>query len=164
VILHAYDDKNHIAKALLKQATPEQIGGAPPWLLRKAALKEDYTTASELVQKGIHADEAAPDVIFAFRQSPWAVTRLLEQGMEIGLDHYETLHACINSGNTEAAQMLLERGMDFGQYIEWTKANSQSRPIQNSAAFETMCESWNQDLDKSGSELQQPGITQMGGI
>jgi hypothetical protein len=84
--------------------------------------------------------------------------------MEVGLDHYEALHACINSGNTEAAQMLLERGMDFGQYIEWTKANSQNRPIQNNAAFDTMCESWNQDLDKSGSELQQPGITQMGGI
>lgn len=164
VILHAYDEKNHIAKTLLKQAAPEQIGGASPWLLRKAALKEDYTTASELVKKGIHADEAAPDVIFAFRQSPWAVTHLLEQGMEVGLDHYEALHACINSGNTEAAQMLLERGMDFGQYIEWTKANSQSRPIQNSAAFDAMCELWNQDLSRADSESQQPGITQMGGI
>lgn len=30
VISYAYDEKNHIAKALLNQATPEQIGGASP--------------------------------------------------------------------------------------------------------------------------------------
>ncbi len=164
VILHAYDEKNHIAKALIKQATPEQIGGSSPWLLRKAALKEDYAIASELVKKGIHANEIVPDVIFAFRQSPWAVTSLLEQGMEFETDNYEALHVCINAGNTEAAHILLERGMDFGQYIEWANVNSQSRPIQNSEAFDTMQEHWKQIMETSQPELQQPGITQIGGM
>jgi hypothetical protein len=164
VIIHAYGEKNHIANALLKQATPEQIGGASPWLLHKVALRDDYTTASELVKKGIHADEVAADVIYGFRQSPWAVTHLLEQGMEIDAHNYKALHACINTGNTDAAQMLLERGMDFGHYVEWAKANSQNRPIENKEAFDAMYEHCKQDMDSSNSELQQPGIPQIGGM
>jgi hypothetical protein len=128
------------------------------------ALRDDYTTASELVKKGIHADEVAADVIYGFRQSPWAVTHLLEQGMEIEAHNYKALHACINTGNTEAAQMLLERGMDFGHYVEWAKANSQNRPIENKEAFDAMSEHWKQDMDSSNSELQQPGIPQIGGM
>ena len=164
VIIHAYGEKNHITNSLLKQATPEQIGGASPWLLHKVALRDDYRTASELVKKGIHADEVAADVIRAFRQSPWAVTHLLEQGMEIEAHNYEALHACINTGNTEAAKILLERGMDFGHYLEWGKANSQNRPIENKEAFDAMCEHWKQNIDRSDSEQQQPGIPQLGGM
>jgi hypothetical protein len=168
VIIHAYGDKNHIVNALLKQATPEQIGGASPWLLHKLALRDDYTTASELVKKGIHTDEVAAGVIYGFRQSPWAVTHLLEQGMEIEPHNYEALHACINTGNTEAAQMLLERGMDFDHYIEWVKANSQNCPIENKEAFDMMYEHWKQDIDRSDSEQQsgqqQTGIPQIGGM
>jgi hypothetical protein len=166
VIDYAYGEKKHIAKALLKQTTPEQISGAAPWLLHKVALRDDYTTASELVKKGIHADEVAADVIYGFRQSPWAVTHLLEQGMEIDAHNYKALHACINTGNTEAAQMLLERGMDFGHYIDWGKANSQNRPIENKEAFNAMYEQWKQDIDRSDSEQQsgqqQAEIPQLG--
>jgi hypothetical protein len=163
VISHAYGEKNHIATALLKQATPEQISGASPWLLHKVALRDDYTTASELVEKGIHADEVAADVIYGFRQNPWVVTHLLEQGMKIEAHNYEALHACINIGNTEAAQMLLERGMDFGQYVEWTKANSQNHPVENNATFDAICEHWKSDAEQQ-SKLQQPGIPQIGGM
>jgi len=164
VISHAYGEKNYIAKALLKQATPEQIGSASPRLLHQVALRDDYITASELVKKGIHADEAAADVIRAFQRSPWAVTHLLEQGMEIESHNYGALHACINAGNTEAAQMLLDRGMDFGNYIEWAKANSQNRPIQNNEAFDAVHEHWKQNMDSPDSEQQQSGIQQIGGM
>jgi len=164
VISHAYGEKNHIATALLKQATHEQISGATPWLLHKVALRDDYTTASELVQKGIHANEVAADLIYGFRQNPWVITHLLEQGMEIEAHNYEALHACINIGNTEAAQMLLKRGMDFGHYVEWARANSQNRPIENQEAFDAMSEHWKQNLGSSDSEQQQPGIPQIGGM
>lgn len=162
VISYAYDEKIHIAKALLKQATPEQIGDASPRLLHQAALRDDYTTASELVKKGIHADKAATDVIRAFHRSPWAVTHLLEQGMEIEAHNYGALHACINTGNTQAAQMLLERGMDFGHYADWTKANAHNYPLTNDKAFETLHDSWKQDF--KGSDSAQSVDQQMGGM
>jgi hypothetical protein len=128
------------------------------------ALRDDYTTASELVQKGIHANEVAADLIYGFRQNPWVITHLLEQGMEIEAHNYEALHACINIGNTEAAQMLLKRGMDVGHYVEWARANSQNRPIENQEAFDAMSEHWKQNLGSSDSEQQQPGIPQIGGM
>lgn len=165
VISYAYDEKNHIAKALLKQATPEQIGGASPRLLHQAALRDDYATASELVKKGIQADKAAAEVIRAFARSPWAIPQLLKQGMEIRLDDYQSLHACINTGNTEAAQLLLERGMDFGHYTEWAKANMQSYPIKDNEAFDKMYECWKQNFEGSDSaqnEDQQIGGMQLG--
>jgi len=156
VIARALDEHRHIANALLKQATPEQISGAAPWLLHKAALKEDYPMASELVKKGIHADEVAADVIRAFRQSPWAITHLLEQGMEIEPNNYKALHACIEIGHREAAQMLLDRGMDFDLYIEWAKANGQDHSLNNDV-FDTLYESWQQDMNRPGFEIQQTG-------
>jgi hypothetical protein len=164
VIIHSYGEKNYIAKALLKQASPEQIGGASPRLLHMVALKENYSTALELVKKGIHTNEVAADVICAFRQSPWAVKYLLEQGMEIASHNYEALHACINNGNTEAAQMLLDRGMDFGHYTEWAKANSQNRPIENNEAFEAVHEHWKRNMDSLDSDQRQSGIPQIGGM
>ena len=164
VITHAYGEKNHIAKALLKHATPEQIGGASPRLLHQVALRDDYTTALELVKKGIHADEVAADVIHAFQRSPWAITHLLEQGMEIEPHNYEALHSCINTGNTEAAQILLERGMDFGNYVEWAKASRQNHPIKNDEVFDAMYEKWKQNLDSPDADQQQSGIPQIGGM
>ena len=168
VIIHAYDENKHIAKVLLNQATPDQISGARPLLLHKAALKEDYTTARELIKKGIHTDEVAADVIRAFQRSPWMITHLLEQGMEIKPHNYEALHSCINTGNTEAAQILLERGMDFGNYVEWAKANSQNHPIKNNELFDGMYEHWKQDINQCDSEQQsgltQPGSPQIGGM
>lgn len=162
VISYAYDEKIHIAKELLKQATPEQIGGASPRLLHQAALRDDYTTASELVKKGIHADKAAVDVIRAFQRSPWAVTHLLEQGMEVDAHNYGTLHACINTGNTQAAQMLLERGMDFSHYTDWTKTNAHNYPLTNDKAFEMLYDSWKQNFEEPDS--MQSEEQQMGGM
>ncbi len=160
VIAHACDEHKQIANDLLRQATSEQISRAAPWLLHKAALKEDYSMATELVKKGIHTDEVAAKVIDAFRQSPWAVKHLLEHGMEIAPHNYEALHACINTGNTDAARMLLERGVDFGNYVEWAKANSQNRPIKNNEAFDKLYEHWTQDT----SRIQQPEAPQIGGM
>lgn len=167
VIAHALDEHRHIATALLKQATSEQISGANPWLLHKAALKDDYSSALVLVQKGIRADEVAANVIQTFRQSPWAITQLLKQGMEIRIDNYKSLHACINTGNTEAARILLERGMEFGNYIEWAKKNISDYPIRNNEAFDEMYECWKQSSggpDPEQSEIQQMGISEIGGM
>ncbi|MDD3229974.1 MAG: ankyrin repeat domain-containing protein [Oscillospiraceae bacterium] len=160
VISHAYGEKNHIAKALLMQATPEQIAGASPHLLQQVAFRDDYSTVFELVKKGIHTDEVAADMIRAFQRSPWAVTHLLEQGMEIEPHNYGALHACINAGNTEAAKMLLDRGMDFGNYTEWRR----NRPIENNEAFEAVQEHWKQNMDGPNAEQQQAGIPQIGGM
>ncbi len=162
VISYAYGEKTHIAKALLKQATSEQIGGASPRLLQQVAFRDDYTTASELVKKGIHADKAAADVIRAFQRSPWAITHLLEQGMEIEVQNYEALHACINTGNKKAAERLLERGMNFGHYVEWAKSNAQNYPLNNDEVFETMYEDWKQRF--AASDLAQSEGQQIGGI
>lgn len=163
VIAHAYVGRKRIANALLKQATSEQIGGARPWLLHTAALREDYATASELVKKGIHFNDVAIDVIRAFRHSPWEVPRLLEQGMEIYLQNYGALHECINIGSIEAAQILLERGMDFGHYTEWVKKNLQSHPIKNDEAFDSLYKQWKQGMENS-SLGQKPEITLIGGL
>ena len=162
VIAHALEEHRHIANILLKQATPEQISGANPWLLQIAAMKDDYHTALELVKKGIHANEVAAEVIHSFERSPWAVTHLLEQGMEVAPHNYRALHGCINIGNAEAAQILLERGMDFGNYYEWAKENVQTYPLKNDKMFETMYEGWKQSLD--GPDSAQGEGQQMGGI
>lgn len=163
VLAHAYGERNHIARALLKQSTPEQIGGAPPRLLQLAAMREDYQTVSELVKKGIRTNEAAAVVIRSFPRSPWAVRNLLEQGMEIDADNYEALHACVNAGNTEAAQMLLDRGMNFNGYTEWIEKNSQLHPLTNQEAFDALNERWKQETAAPAHE-QQPEGPIMGGM
>ncbi len=71
--------------------------------------------------------------------------------MEIDAHNYGALHACINTGNTQAAQMLLERGMDFGHYADWTKANAHNYPLTNDKAFETLYDSWKQNFEGSDS-------------
>ena len=140
IVGYAYSENRQIAKALLKQATSEQIGSARPYLLHAAAMNDDYTTALELVKKGIVADEVAAEVIYGFQRSPWVIPHLLEQGMHIEPENYRAFHACVNTGNMVAAGALLEHGVDFNCYTEWLERNRRHYPLQNPEALDAVRE------------------------
>lgn len=160
VIRHAYGNKGYIASALLKDATPEQISHAPANLLAQAAFRKDDQTAIALVKKGFPANSVADDVITQFGRNSWTVKCLLEQGMQVSNSNYHALHSCINTGNTDAANILLERGMDFGAYVEWAKANQKHYPIKDEEAFEAMYRAW--EATSAPDPVQQGGPTIVG--
>ena len=158
VIGHAYLDKRHLAEQLIAHCTPEQIAAAPPYLLYQTAMKSDYRTATALVEQGINANQYAAEIIrtFAGNHNEWITEQLLEKGMRIDNQNYSALYACVDVGHIKAAELLLERGMDFEQYRQWAEkreSNPAHEPIMTALA-----EHW----ESLQSEPEQVG-QQMGG-
>lgn len=69
----------------------------------------------------------------------------------------------IPADNTEAAQVLLDRGMNFGCYAEWTEKNSRNNPVTNQEAFDALNEHWDQETAVPAPERQPDGPT-IGGM
>lgn len=143
IIEYSYPEKGYISQKLIEQCTPEQVAAASPYLLYKAAMRGDEHTCAALVGKGIDANEYAAEVIrnLYAKRGPWPLKHLLEDGMHIDIHNYSALHACIQTDQLDAGEMLLDRGMDFDDYKVWAaKQQSDSRQSDIVAA---LTEYWN---------------------
>ena len=158
VIAHAYSNKKHIAGRLIDQCSPEQIAAAPSYLLYQTAMNSDYRTATALVEKGIDANQYAAEIIrtFAGKRDEWITERLLEKGMRIDKQNFSALYACMDVGHIRAAELLLERGMDFEQYGQWTETR------QRNPAHESITTALAAHWEQLQGEPEQTG-QQMGG-
>ena len=139
VISHAYSDKKHLAEKLIDQCTPEQIAAASSYLLYHAAMNSDYCTATALVEKGIDANQYAAEIIRAFagNRNEWITERFLEKGLRIDNENFSALYACMDVGHIRAAELLLERGMDFELYGHWAQSQPQNpahQPVMTALA------------------------------
>ena len=122
---YAYCDHRYIAKEIIKQCTEEQITAAPPYLLEQFAMDGDYRTMSALVEKGISGGDSAARTLHMLtceKRDRWMAEDLLQKRMWVDTSDYRGLHACIENDAVEAANLLLDGGINFDEYQQWAQA------------------------------------------
>lgn len=114
---------------------------------------EDIEFAYELVKKGVRAGELAECIIDSCYQNTLESlpSELLRLGMQVSLEDYGAMHSCLVYNFTEAAAILLERGMDFDACKRWAAEKGWEWPQNDTCTqIETM---W------AGMQTQSPGPT-----
>jgi hypothetical protein len=135
-----------MAQDLVESCTPEQIAAADPQMLVHAANCEQHRLVRDLVSKGIDANACAAELIRTLdrHREGWQVASLLGGGMHIDTQNYAALAACIDTGNAEAAEILLRQGMDFDGYTAW--AEKRNLTAQNPVLESSLRDLWEQEL------------------
>ena len=110
------EHKMHIARALVKQCTSEQMQAANPYILVQAVYSKDSQLAFAIAEKKIDATLCAPELIRSLKYNniDWMLKSLYERGME--LKGIPAMQACINLESVEMGQTLIDRGMNFKQF------------------------------------------------
>ncbi len=123
---YAYQDHKWIAADIVAKLTQEQFKAAPYFLLTDAVINSDYATASKLAQRGFNADACFAEIVrhCCTHNDKWQPAHLLEMGLHISADSFDSLHACVEFGCLDAGQILLDQGMDLGEYEEWAKVQN----------------------------------------
>ena len=145
--------KNHIAEAIVKQCTPEQIKVADPHLLVQA-LWNKSNIAYDLAKKGIDANSIAPEVIrtLAVNHREYSFGTLLGNGLNIASDNYSALHSCIENNNATMGKELLDRGMDFDGYVDWYRSND--IPDNDNETYNALKEHWESEINQESEQGQ----------
>lgn len=155
MISHAMlENRTHIAKAILKQCTSDQIKHAEPEILIQALHKQDFNMAYALTEKGIDCNSVIKNIvhILAYANNDWAFGCLLDYGMNIDNDNYIALESCINYDNPDAGKLLLDRGMDFDEYLKWLE--HQNDPNTTSESFNAVKEYWENEIKAESNPSQ----------
>ena len=158
---YAYLDHRFIAKEIIHQCSEDQVAAAPSCLLEQFAADHDYRTLSELVEKGISGGASATRTLHMLTYGKcdrWIAEDLLEKRMWVGLDDYSAFHACVQNDAVKVCKLLLDHGMDFGQYQTWAAKRQSSVPAETLQQLE---EYW-QELAEQTQE--QSTVPQMGGV
>ena len=139
--------KNHIAEAMLKQCTSEQIGQADPHLLVQAAWNKNTSMMYGLASKGINANPNVDNLIRVLANShdEYAFNVMLDLGLNIENDNYSALHACISYNSIDMGKALLEHGMSFDGYSEWRENNGIAE--SDSETFDALKEHWENEVN-----------------
>ena len=160
--VYAFLEHCHISKEIIKQCTNEQIAAAPPHLLELFASpgNADYRMLSMLVEKGISGGNSAERTLHMLTyegRNSWIAEDLLEKRMWVDVNDYRALHACVENGAVDVAKLLLDGGMDLGQYKEWAKRQSHGLHCNDTLASleEHWTELQTQAQESAGSEQGQ---------
>ena len=117
-------NKSGMGRALVDYAPDEWIAAAPSDLLYHATMhpSQTYYLADALVKKGAPCGNQAWQIMnhLTAGNEAWMAEILLRDGLKIESDNYGALNVCVRNGALDAAKMLLDRGMDFDRYLEWT--------------------------------------------
>ncbi len=162
---YAYMDHSSITKEIIRHCNEEQIAAAPSHLLELFAAEPDYGMLSTLVEKGISGGNSAERTLHMLTyegRNSWIAEDLLEKRMWVDINDYHALNACVKNGAVDVAKLLLDGGMDFGQYRQRFPDSGSPDTIQ---ALE---EHWNelqaQAQESAGSEQGQAQEPEIGGI
>ena len=159
---YGYGDKGWFARQIVDWCSSEQIAAAPSALLLDAVRQNDYPTAWKLAEGGISADACFADIVgfCAANGRPQMADDLLRQGARVSPDNFGALHACIDHGCTELGKHLLDQGMDFEQYREWSP-----RDLSQRNSYRAIEEHWNElQAQAQGLEQEQADAPGMGGM
>ncbi len=165
--LYAYLEHRFIAKEIIKQCTNEQIAAAPPYLLEQFASPRDvdHRMLSMLVEKGISGGPDAWRIMHMLTnegRNSWIAENLLEKRMWVDINDYHALNACVKNGAVDVAKLLLDGGMDFGQYRQRFPNSGSPDTIQ------VLEEHWNelqaQAQESAGAEQVQAQELEIGGM
>ena len=154
---YAYLDHSFIAQQIIHQCNADQIAAAPSCLLEQFAADKDIQTLSELVDKGISGGFSSAQTLHMLtyeKQDSWMAESLLEKRMWVRLYDYDALHACVQNDAVDVAKLLLDNGMDFEEYRQW----SEYRGGGHEETMQALAEHW-QELQ---SQQQEAGPSQEG--
>ena len=148
-----------MAKALIEDATPEQIAAAPASLLYQASLKDDYPLMMDLIKKGARPGRYASNILQPLtynNRNSWMAEKYLEAGMKVEPDDYGALFTCIKNDAVDCAKLILDQGMDLEQYQEWA-----GRQIMNTdyPALDELKEYWSELHPENVQEPTIGGMT-----
>lgn len=160
VIDRAYLCDRTMGRELIKSAPDEWIASAPPDLLEHTILQPnvDFQAADMLVKKGAPCGEQAWMLFHHMTGSrdEWAACALLQDGLKVETDDYAVLDACVKNRALDTARTLLDQGMDFDGYLEWTSDHPDADRTEE--ALEMLQEHWNSirafSQERSGTEME----------
>ena len=161
------NDNIRMARALIEDATPEQIAAAPASLLYRASTKDDFSMMLDLIKKGARSGEYARHSLQPLtyeNRSSWQAEEYLKAGMQIDPHDYNALFTCIKNGALTCAELILDQGMDFQQYRVWAEHHGAGANYQS--AMEQLEAHWTEAHPEQKQETE-PEQTQeqiMGGI
>ncbi len=157
---YAYMDHPSITREIIRHCNEEQIAAAPSHLLELFAAEPDYGMLSTLVEKGISGGNSAERTLHMLTyegRHSWIAKDLLQKRMWVDVNDYGALNACVENGAVDVAKLLLDGGMDFGQYRQQFPNSGSPDTIQ---ALE---EHWN-ELQAQEQEQGQSGAPEIGGM
>ena len=110
--------KHNIARELVKQCTAEQIQASHPYVLVQAVYSRDTQLAFALAEKKFDVTDYGAQLINAlnYNNDGWVLKYLFERGMELDNGNLSALAACVKAKSEEMGQILIDRGMNFGDY------------------------------------------------
>ena len=157
---YAYMDHPSITREIIRHCNKEQIAAAPSHLLELFAAEPDYGMLSTLVEKEISGGNSAERTLHMLTyegRHSWIAKDLLQKRMWVDVNDYGALNACVENGAVDVAKLLLNGGMDFGQYRQRFPNSGSPDTIQ---ALE---EHWN-ELQAQAQEQGQSGAPEIGGM
>ena len=157
---YAYMDHPSITREIIRHCNEEQIAAAPSHLLELFAAEPDYGMLSTLVEKGISGGNSAERTLHMLTyegRHSWIAEDLLQKRMWVDVNDYGALNACVENGAVDVAKLLLDGGMDFGQYRQRFPGSGSPETIQALEAH------WN-ELQAQEQEQGRSGAPEIGGI
>ena len=157
---YAYMDHPSITREIIRHCNEEQIAAAPSHLLELFAAEPDYGMLSTLVEKGISGGNSAERTLHMLTyegRHSWIAKDLLQKRMWVDVNDYGALNACVENGAVDVAKLLLNGGMDFGQYRQRFPGSGSPETIQALEAH------WN-ELQAQEQEQGQSGAPEIGGM
>lgn len=127
VIDYACGENKEMGRSLIASAPDEWIAAATPSLLIRMSCGGELNMAQRLVDKGLQPGIYAETVLQNLtceRGRLWMAEHLLKNGMEIRQNDFRALDVCMRNGAADAAKLLLDKGMDFGEYQAWAEKHS----------------------------------------
>ncbi len=168
VVKHAYtqyDDNirgHHIAKALVENATEDEIRTVPPALVTSALQHNDTWLADRLLRGGVELGREAGDAIYAAAASrhDWFLERMVTQyGVDIDANNYGALRACKRMTNLDAAKIIIDCGADFGGFKAAFSSQYQGfGETQFMQSMEAYCQSKVQEAAESATQEEDQGM------
>ena len=127
VIDYACGENKSIGHELIATAPNEWIAAAPTSLHIRMSCGGELIMSQMLISKGLQPGADTPTVLQNYTCSPdrfWMAEQLLKNGMDIRQNDYLSMDVCMRNGAADAAKLLLDQGVDFGEYQAWAEKHS----------------------------------------
>lgn len=153
---YAYMDHPSITREIIRHCNEEQIAAAPPHLLELFASpgNADHRMLSMLVEKGISGGNSAERTLHMLTyegRHSWIAEDLLQKRMWVDVNDYGALNTCVENGAVDVAKLLLDGGMDFGQYRQRFPGSGSPETIQALEAHWNGFQAQEQEQGRSGA-------------
>lgn len=157
VIDYACGENKAMGHKLIAIAPNEWIAAAPTSLHIRMSCGGELIMSQMLISKGLQPGADAPTVLQNYTCSPdrfWMAERLLKSGMEVRQNDYLSLDVCMRNGAADAAKLLLDQGVDFGEYQAWAEKHSHASVDERTLA--EVQQHWNDILSQQQEVAEAP--------